>query len=91
MTSEVEVELPPQLVLPLPLEHRRADDQDAADAPSQQQFFEHQPGLDRLAQADAIRQQQADTGHRQGLEHRLKLVGVDLDGRVPDAQRAARP
>ena len=83
---EVEVELAAQLVLPLPLEHRRAEDEDAADAPPQEQFFEDQPGLDRLAQADAIGQEQADTGHRQGLEHRLKLVGVDLDGRVPDAQ-----
>ena len=43
MTSKVEVELPPQLVLPLPLEHGRADDEDAADSPSQQQFFQDQP------------------------------------------------
>ena len=83
---EIEVELPPKLVLPLPLEHGRAEDEDAADSPSQEQFFEHQPRLDRLAEAHAIGQQQADTGHRQGLEHRLQLVGVDLDGRVPDAQ-----
>ena len=42
-------------------------DEDAADAPPQEQFFEDQPGLDRLAQAHAVGQEQADTGHRQGL------------------------
>ena len=83
---EVEVELAAKLVLPLPLEHGRAEDEDAPDAPPQEQFFEDQAGLDRLAEADAVGQEQADTGHRQGPQDRLQLVGVDLDGRVPDAE-----
>ena len=41
---EVEVELAAKLVLPLPLEHGRAEDEDAADPPSQEQFFQDQPG-----------------------------------------------
>ena len=83
---EVEVELPAQFVLPLPLEHRRADDEDAADAAAQEQFFEDQPRLDRLAQPHPVGEEQADSGHRQGLEDGLQLVGVDLDGRVPDPE-----
>jgi hypothetical protein len=84
---EIEVEFAPKLVLPLPLEHGRAEDKDAPDAPAQQQFFENQAGLDRFAEADPIGQEQADTGHGQGLQHRLKLVGVHLVGRVPDAEQ----
>ena len=54
---EIQVELPPHFVLPLPLEHGRADDEDSADSSSQQEFLRDQPALDRLAQAHAIAQQ----------------------------------
>ena len=84
---EIEVELAAKLVLPLPLKHGRAEDQDAPDSPPQEQFFQDQARLDRFAEAHAIGQEQADTGHGQRPEHRLQLVGVDLDGRVPDAEQ----
>ena len=84
---EIEIELPLHFVLPLPLEHGRADDEDATDSSPQKKFFGNQPALDRLAQAHAIGQQQADARHLQGPEDRLQLVGVNLDGRVPDAEQ----
>ena len=84
---EFEVELPAKLILPLALEHGRAEDQDAADSPPEEQFFKDEPRLDRLAEAHPVGQQQADPGHGQSLEHWLKLVGVHLDRRVPDAQK----
>jgi hypothetical protein len=84
---EVEVELPPKLDLPLPLEHRRAEDQDATDAATEQKLFEHEAGLHGLAEANAIGEQETHTGHRQRTQHRFKLIVVDLDGRVPDAEK----
>ena len=87
MISKSRLNFRRSFVLPLPLKHGRADDQDSADSPPQEEFFQDQPALDRLAQAHAIGQQQADTGHGQGPNHRLQLVGVDLDCRVPDAQQ----
>ena len=38
-----------QLVVPLKLKRRRADNHDAPDAPPAQQLSQHQTGFDRLA------------------------------------------
>jgi hypothetical protein len=68
------------------LEHGRAEDKDPADAATQQQLFEDEARLDRLAEAHAVRQEQAHAWHHERTQDRLKLVGVDLDGGVPDAE-----
>ena len=55
---EVERELRAQLVAPLELERRGADHEHAADAPAPEQLAQDEPGLDGLAQADVVGEQQ---------------------------------
>jgi len=74
------------LCLPL-LQERpgRGDDEDAAGSTACDQLRDDQAGLDRLAQADVVGQQQARARHPQASGDRHKLVGLDpqptrLDG-----------
>jgi hypothetical protein len=48
-------------------------------AMAQQQLLHHQPGLDRLAQADIVGDQQVGARQRQGPHHRVELVVLDGD------------
>ena len=68
-----------QFVLPL-REHRgRAADDDLSDLLAQEQLAGDQPGLDRLAEANVVGDEQIDPWQEQGLAERLKLVGVESD------------
>ena len=55
---EVETELLGHLVLPLQAESGRADDDDRAGPVAQQQLLDDQAGLDGLAEADVVGEQQ---------------------------------
>ena len=68
-----------QFVLPLEEHRRRAGDDDFADLLAEEQLAGDQPGLDGLAQADVVGDEQVDPRQQQGLAQRLKLVGVEPD------------
>ena len=70
------------LVLPLMLQRGRADDEDAADALTREQFLHHQSGFDSLAQAHVVGDEQVDARHEDGASDWLKLVVVELNGRA---------
>ena len=74
-----------EFVAPLVTERRRGQDEDAANAPPEQQFGEDQPGLDGLAEADVVGDQQADARHREGFQQRDELVVLDPDAAVERA------
>ena len=76
---ELQAELVAHLLAPLDLDRRGADDQHGARPVAQQQLVGHQPGLDRLAQAHVVGDQQVDAGHADGAGHRIELIGLDLD------------
>jgi len=46
---------------------------------AQQQLLHHQPGLNRLAEADIVGDEEVHTRHRQGPRDRLELVLLDRD------------
>ena len=75
---EVEAELLAHLVLPLQRQARRADDDHRAGPVPQQQLLDDQPGLDGLAEADVVGQQQVRPRGLQGPAQRLELVGLDV-------------
>ena len=79
-----EVELRLQLLLPLLAERRGHDDQDPALAfgPS---LGDHEPGLDRLSEADFVGQDRAFRERRaDGEERRVNLMRVEIDTRPGD-------
>ena len=78
------------LVPPLPDQRRRRQDQHALGHAAQQVFFEHHPGLDRLAEADLVGEQHAAAELLEHLAHGLDLVPVGLDAAQRAAGRAAR-
>ena len=63
--GEVERELGAQLVVPLKLKRRRADDHDAPDASPGEQLSQHQTRFDRLAKSDVVSEQQRYARHLQ--------------------------
>ena len=79
---ERQPELRLQLVLPLPDHPGRRRDESEVHPPAQQQLAEDQPGLDGLARADVVRDEQVDARQAQGLAKRLELVGVEADARA---------
>ncbi len=81
---KIETKLLAHLVAPLELQRRRADNQDAAGAMTNEQVLGDQAGLNRLAQADIIGNQQIDSRHLNRPHHRVKLIILDLD---PAAKR----
>src|SRR5690606_35225843 len=95
----VEVELLPQLDLPLPHDGGGRQDQNAAGAARQPHLPDQHPGLDRLAEPDLIRDEQAWRFHAVEAHERPDLVRPRLlrtrrlaysfatlrePGRVPD-------
>ena len=75
---EFQAELLPHLVLPLQRQARRAHDDHRPGAVPQQQLLDDQAGLDRLAQAHVVGQQQVGPRGLQGAAQRLELVGLDV-------------
>ena len=60
-------------------ERGRADDEHGAGPVAQEQLLDDQPGLDGLAQADVVGDEQVDAGHLQRPDHRVELVVLDGD------------
>ncbi len=76
---EREAEFGLQFVLPL-LRHRwRCEHQCEIDAATQQQFAEHEAGLDRLAEPEVVGDQQVDPRQAQRLAKREQLIGIEPD------------
>ena len=76
---EHEAEALLELGLPL-LEHRRRRrDDDRLGLLAQEQLARDQAGLDRLAEAGVVGDEEVDARQAQRLAQRLHLVGVDLD------------
>ena len=95
---EFQAELLPHLVPPLQRQARRAHDDDRPGTVPQQQFLHDQAGLDRLAQAHVVGEQQVRPGRLQGAAQRLELVGLDVRAaaerrleRVPVRRRDRAP
>jgi hypothetical protein len=85
---ELLVELEPHLVLPLPDQPRRADDQDAPALALLAQHVEDQPDLDRLAEADVVRDQPVHVVGADDLVGEVGLVRQRVD--VEPGQGARR-
>ena len=79
--EDLEHEAEPLVELGLPLlEHRRRRrDDDRLRLLAQQQLAGDEPGLDRLAEARVVGDEEVDARQAQRLAQRLHLVGVDLD------------
>ena len=77
--AEVEAELVPHLLLPLDLQRRGADDQDAPGTVADDEFQGRHAGLDGLAQAHVVGDEQVDPRHLDGPHHRVKLIVLDVD------------
>ena len=75
---EVQTELLAHLVLPLQRQARRADDHRSAGPMPQEQLLDHQSGLDGLAEADVVGEQQVGARGTEGATKRLELVGLDV-------------
>ena len=73
---ERQTELAFELVLPLHRHCRRRCDDDEVDAAPQQQLAGDEPGLDRLAEADVVGNQEIDAGQSQRLAKRQQLIGI---------------
>ncbi len=77
--AEVQAELVPHLIAPLQGEAGRADDQHGACPVPQDQLLHDQAGLDRLAEAHVVGDEQVRPRHGQRPDHRVELVVIDLD------------
>ena len=77
--AKLEAELLAQLIAPLQLQRRGADDERRARAMTQQQLLHDEPCLDRLAEADVIGDQQRRARHPQRAHERFELVVLDRD------------
>ena len=55
-----------------------------------EQLSQHETGLDRLAEADVVGEQERHSRHLQGLQDRIELVRLGRDGALPrrDERRA---
>jgi hypothetical protein len=67
-------------LLPLPPHRRWREDEDAPDAPTEQQLLDDEPRLDGFAEADVVGEQERDAGFTERAEEREKLKVVDLHG-----------
>jgi hypothetical protein len=79
------VVLPPQLAEPLHGQRLRRDDQGSLDAPGADEAIQDQAGLDRLAQADFVREEPAH-----GVAPARALRGVELVRKEADAPAEER-
>src|ERR1700722_8789813 len=81
---EFEAKLLLHFQLPLELQRRRTNDEDGASAMAYEQFLDDEPGLNRFAEADIIRDEKVHTCHVDGAHYGIKLVALD---RSPAAER----
>ena len=86
----VDVELLRQLLLPLLGQVRRAQHGQAADLAAVEQLPGDGAGLDGLADADVVGDQQAHRVQLEGHHQRHELVGARLDGDAPEAAEGPR-
>jgi len=86
----IDTELVLQLLLPLVAQIRRAQDAHATDIAPVEQFAHNQARLDRLANPDVIRDQQAHRLLLQGHHQRHELVQARAEGDVPEAAERSR-
>jgi hypothetical protein len=77
--TELEAELVPHLVTPLELEAGRADHERRSSAVTENQLLENEAGLDRLAEADIVSDEQADARHVDRPRNGIELVVLDGD------------
>ena len=77
--AKLEAELVAHLIAPLQLEASRADDQDGARAVAKDQLLDDEAGLDGLAEADVVGDQQVDPRHLQGARDGVELVILEGD------------
>jgi hypothetical protein len=76
---EAEAELGLHLLAPLERERGRADDDDAPCPVPQQHLLDDQAGLDRLAEAHVVGDEQVDPRHGEGAGDGFELVLLDRD------------
>jgi hypothetical protein len=69
----------------------RGDDQDAVGQPSGDEFGDDQAGLDGLAQANAVGQEEAGPAHLDGPEDRDELVGLDAQSAGLNGEEGGGP
>ena len=67
------------LLSPFQRERRRADDDDAPRPVAQQHLLDDEAGLDRLAEAHVVGDQQVDPRHREGPGDGFELVLLDRE------------
>lgn len=82
----LDVELGAQLADPLIDEVRRAQDAEALDLAAVEEFAKDEAGLDGLADADVVGDQQANHGQAHRHQQRYELIGSRLEA---DARRRA--
>ena len=77
----LEEQAEPSLELLAPLRHHRwrTDHDDVLHASAEEQFAGDEAGLDRLAEADVVGDEEVDAWEQEGLAERLKLVGIEPD------------
>ena len=69
---------------------RGRDDEDAVGSPPRDQLGEDEARLDRLAEADAVGEEEADAAHPERAHHRHELVGLDVESPGLDGLRTPR-
>ena len=85
----VDVELVLELSLPLLGQVGRAEDREATDLATIEQFPGDQQGLDCLADADVVGDKQPDRVQLQGHQERHELIGPGLDGDLAEGPERA--
>src|SRR5690606_34739894 len=76
---EIKAKLFQHLHTPLFLQRCGADDQDSASSVAQQHLLDDETGLNGLAQADVIGDEQIDAGHVNGAYQRVKREVLNTD------------
>ncbi len=79
---EAQAELRFELILPLSHHARWRGDNREVDPPAQQEFAKDQPGLDGLAGADVVGDQQVHARKTERLSEREELIGVLVNART---------
>jgi hypothetical protein len=76
---EVEAEALVELFLPLEADAGGGDDEDEVDALAEEELLEDEAGLDGLAKADVVGDEEVGAGELEGLHEGRELVGLDVD------------